>query len=93
MTRTSSWIYPPKVEKSPLPVTLAVNEFSKFFSVRGNNIRLRPGEEVTLRIKQVQHVATENYRALGLDTRQCRKANMHTAESFAYIEDGTTFSI
>ncbi len=40
--------------------------------VRGKNVKLHPGEQVMLRIKQTQHVATERFKAQSLATRKCR---------------------
>jgi hypothetical protein len=60
------------LKASPKPMILAVNEFSNFFNVRSSNVNLIPGMHTSLRIKQVQHVTTESFRALALGTRQCR---------------------
>jgi hypothetical protein len=58
--------------RSPKPMILAVNEFSNFFNVRSSNVNLIPGQHTSLRVKQVQHIATENFKSLPLETRQCR---------------------
>ncbi len=69
---TRSFIFPPQVKKTTGALRLAVNMPGSFFSVRESNVKLNPGEEVSLRIKQVQHVATEHFRSLALETRMCR---------------------
>ena len=70
--RTRSWIHPEQAKKDTASMRLAVNEFGNYFNVRKSNIRLNAGEEVSLRIKQVQHVATENFKSLSLKARKCR---------------------
>ncbi len=70
--RTSSFMFPRTDRGHPVPMTLAVNQLANFFSVRSNNIELKAGEEVTLRIKQIQYVATTDFREQTLETRQCR---------------------
>jgi hypothetical protein len=63
------------LKRSPTPMILAVNEYSNFFNVRSSNVNLIPGQHTSLRIKQVQHITTESFRALSLGTRQCRLLN------------------
>ncbi len=70
--RTASFMFPVTTSSRPVPMTLAVNQLANFFSVRSNNVQLKAGEEVMLRIKQVQHVATADFKGQTLATRQCR---------------------
>jgi hypothetical protein len=69
------------LKRSPTPMILAVNEFSNFFNVRSSNVNLLPGQHTSLRIKQVQHVTTESFRALSLKTRQCRLLDENPGEA------------
>ena len=58
----------------PGPMVLSVNGVGDFFSMRGDacNVELNAGEEVTVRIKQREFVATGQFRELPLGVRKCR---------------------
>ena len=51
------------------------NEFDEYFSASSNYDYLEPGKHTTLRVKQVQHVASDRFRDLDLLRRQCRFPN------------------
>ncbi len=70
--------------KRPRPMTLAINEHSNYFNVRASNVDLVPGHEVSLRIKQTQHVATPNFKSQSLATRRCRFANENPGKECAH---------
>ena len=53
-------------------MTVALNEFDKYFHTSVNYEYLEPGMHTTLRIKQVQHIATERFMDYDLHNRKCR---------------------
>ena len=63
---------PANRDKTGRPMVLTFNQMDGFFSVRSNHVQLQAGEEVMLRVKQLQYVATEDFRAEPLETRKCR---------------------
>ncbi len=65
----------PTVQKRSAPLLLSINGFGDFFSMRSNNVELKAGEEVMLRIKQLEHVATSAFREQALSARKCRFHN------------------
>ena len=54
---------------------VALNEYQKFFYASANYDYLEPGKHTTLRIKQVQNIATRGFLDLDLSTRKCRFPN------------------
>ena len=53
-------------------MTVALNEFEKYFYASANYDYLEPGKHTTIRVKQVQHVATTRFKDQDLLIRQCR---------------------
>ena len=53
-------------------MSVALNEFDKYFYASANYDLLEPGKHTTLRVKQVQHVATTRFMEHDLLNRQCR---------------------
>ena len=53
-------------------MTIALNEFDKYFHTKVSYEYLEPGKHTTLRIKLAQHVATERFIDYDLETRKCR---------------------
>ena len=53
-------------------MTVALNEFDKYFHTSVNYEYLEPGKHTTIRIKQVQHVATARFTDYDLHNRKCR---------------------
>ena len=53
-------------------MTVALNEFDKYFYSSVNYEYLEPGKHTTIRIKQVQHVATARFTDSDLHNRKCR---------------------
>ena len=51
---------------------VALNEYQKYFYASANYDYLEPGKHTTLRIKQVQNIATSRFMDQDLDSRQCR---------------------
>ena len=51
---------------------LAINDWQTFYSVRLNQIDLRGGTEVIVKIQPVMHSTSENFRRLALEERECR---------------------
>ena len=56
-------------------MTVSFNEFDKFFHTSVSYEYLEPGKHTTLRIKLVQHIATERFMNYDLQTRECRLPN------------------
>ena len=50
---------------------VSVNEWLSYFNVRMNQIEVLAGQEVRLKIKPLVHVASDNFRSLTLEHRQC----------------------
>ena len=78
---TDMWLYardmfslsfPRSSQPNLQPMTISINEFDKYFSSSANSIKLEQGMHTTLRIKQVEHVATSTFKNEDLGTRQCR---------------------
>ena len=59
-------------KKKNKAMTVALNEFDKYFYSSANYDYLQPGKHTTLRVKQVQHVATTRFMNVDLVSRQCR---------------------
>ena len=53
-------------------MTVAFNEFDKYFHTSVSYEHLEPGKHTTLRIKLAQHVATQRFIDYDLKTRKCR---------------------
>ena len=53
-------------------ITVALNEYHKYFYASANYDYLEPGKHTTLRIKQVQNIATSNFMDQDLESRKCR---------------------
>ena len=51
---------------------VALNEYQKYFYASANYDYLEPGKHTTLRIKQVQNIATSRFMDQDLLSRQCR---------------------
>ena len=51
---------------------LAINDWQTFYSVRLNQIDLRGGTEVVIKIQPVMHSTSDNFKRLALDERECR---------------------
>ena len=53
-------------------MTVAFNEVDKYFYASANYDYLEAGKHTTIRLKQVQHVATTRFMDIALSSRQCR---------------------
>jgi hypothetical protein len=50
---------------------IAFNEWMSYYNVRMNNLELRAGREMIVKVKMVDHVASERIRGLNIDSRNC----------------------
>lgn len=57
---------------------LALNSEHDFFAVRDSSIFLRPGTKTSIRVEPALYEATEQFKALPVETRKC----MHREETF-----------
>ena len=69
---TSYRAFPFDKRKKNKAMSVALNEFDKYFYASANYDFLEPGKHTTLRVKQVQHVATTRFMEHDLLNRQCR---------------------
>ena len=51
---------------------VALNEYQKYFYTTAKYDYLEPGKHTTIRIKQVQNIATSRFMHLELENRKCR---------------------
>ena len=51
---------------------VAINEYQKYFYTTAKYDYLEPGKHTTIRIKQVQNIATSRFMDLELESRECR---------------------
>ncbi len=49
---------------------VAVNEWNAYYSVRGNEILLQAGKEVTLKLEPASHTSSAEFRALKMEKRK-----------------------
>ena len=63
-------------------LTVVFNEFDQYFYASANYDYLEPGKHTTIRVKQVQHVASSGFKDHDLLSRQCR---------FSYENPGLIF--
>ena len=61
-----------RFKKEPGTLMVAVNEWTDYFNVRMNQLDLRAGTEVIMRVRPTQHLTSEDFRALSLEKRKCR---------------------
>ena len=64
--------FPFTQKKKNRKMTVALNEYQKYFYASANYDYLEPGKHTTLRIKQVQNIATSRFMDQDLHSRQCR---------------------
>ena len=53
-------------------VTISFNEFETYFDTSANYVKLEPGRHTTIRIKAVQHVASNAFKKEDVQSRKCR---------------------
>ena len=58
--------------KEPGTLMVAVNEWTDYYNVRINQLDLRSGTEVILKVRPTQHTTSESFKALSLEERKCR---------------------
>ena len=51
---------------------VSVNEWLSYFNVRLHHVEILAGQDVTLQLEPVHHVATDNFRSLGRERRNCK---------------------
>ena len=52
--------------------TLNVNEWLKYYNVRSNPIDITAGNSYIIKIRPVQHVASDRIRNIAIERRRCR---------------------
>ena len=71
-----------KFKKEPGSLMVALNEWTDYFNVRINQLDLKAGTEVIMRVRPIQHTTSKDFRALSLEERKCRL--MHENEVSTY---------
>ena len=61
-----------RFEKNPGSLMVAVNEWTDYFNVRINQLALRAGTEVILKVRPSQHSTSEGFKDMSLEDRGCR---------------------
>ena len=61
-----------KFKKDPGTLMIAINEWTNYYNVRINQLELRAGMEVILRVRPILHLASEAFEDLSLEERKCR---------------------
>ena len=51
---------------------LAFNDWRTYFDVRVNQLELRAGTDVTVKLRPIKHTTSTGFRGLTIDQRQCR---------------------
>ncbi len=51
--------------------SIAVNEWTSYFNVRMNQFEVLGGQQVIVKVKPVSHIATDAFRQLDPDERNC----------------------
>ena len=74
-----------KFKKEPGSLMVALNEWTDYFNVRINQLDLKAGTEVIMRVRPIQHTTSKDFRALSLEERKCRL--MHENEVSTYGND------
>ena len=65
-------------------MTVALNEYQKYFYATANHDYLEAGKHTTLRIKQVQNIATSNFMDEDLYSRKCRFPHENPGHTIYY---------
>ena len=50
---------------------IAINEYLSYYNVRMNSLDIIAGQDVTIKIKPVHHVASERFKSLDVEKRNC----------------------
>ena len=61
-----------KFKKEPGSLIVALNEWTDYFNVRINQLDLRAGTEVIIRVRPTQHSTSKDFRDLSLKERKCK---------------------
>ena len=61
-----------KFKKEPGSLMVAVNEWTDYFNVKINQLALRAGTEVIVKVRPTQHSTSEDFKDLSLEDRGCR---------------------
>ena len=51
---------------------LAFNDWRTYFDVRVNQLELRAGTDVTVKLRPIKHTTSVGFRGLTIDQRECR---------------------
>ena len=63
------------VEKDEGGLMVAINDWQTYYDVRINQLDLRAGTDVIIKVKPVVHSTTTDFKSLKLDDRKCRFMN------------------
>ncbi len=66
---------------------VSVNEWTNYYSVRTNPVRILGGQEVILKLDPVQHVGSDKFRALDIKHRKCLFRDERQARLKSYSEN------
>lgn len=58
--------------EEPAHLMVAINEWTDYFNVRINQLDVRAGTEVILKVRPTQHSTSEGFKSLTLEERRCR---------------------
>ena len=53
-------------------IMVAINEWLTFYNVRVNQINLMTGREMLVKVKPIQHTASDRVKDLSIKSRKCR---------------------
>ena len=51
---------------------VAINDWSTYFNVHINQVDLRAGTEVVIKVKPTEHSTSQGFRELAIEERKCR---------------------
>ena len=65
---------------------LTFNDWRTYFDVRVNQLELRSGTDVTVKLRIVKHTTSEAFKKLTIDKRQCRYEWEQEVERDKYLQ-------
>ncbi len=73
-------------EKTKGSALVAINEWSSFFNVRTKPVQVLAGQSIQIKIKPTVHVASDEFKKLGVDQRKCLFPHERTVNNKAFLD-------